>query len=70
MTPAEPPPDEDALQECALRCRMLAEQTCQLADDAEYPWVISQYLKIALRLVACATAAERGVAYVWPDPDD
>jgi hypothetical protein len=67
---AEPAMDvKDSSDDCARRCRFLADETYRLADVAEEPYVINEYLKIAARLSACAESADRGEAYVWPKPD-
>lgn len=61
---------DDQSTECALRCRQLASRTYELADEAEHPYVIGQYLRIAGKLTACANKAQRGETYAWPDAED
>jgi len=51
---------EENGSDCALRCRTLARQTYDLADSAESPEVIADFLAIAAKLVACAERVERG----------
>jgi hypothetical protein len=67
---AEPAMDaQDRTEDCASRCRFLADETYRLADVAEQPYVINEYLKIAARLSACADSADRGEVYAWPEPE-
>jgi hypothetical protein len=61
---------EESFEDRARRCRFLADETYRLADVAEEPYVINEYLKIAARLAACADSADRGEVYVWPEPED
>jgi hypothetical protein len=53
---------EDSRVDCASHCRELANETYDLADRAELPEIIGDYLAIAAKLVHCAERAEMGKA--------
>jgi hypothetical protein len=52
--------EEETGFDCASRCRELASHTYELADSAESPEIIADYLAIAAKLVGCADRVERG----------
>ena len=53
---------DDRKLACAAHCRRLASETYELAEQAECPEIIGDFLAIAAKLVACAERVEAGEA--------